>query len=343
MENLKEAPSTNLMSDVFSNFELSLNVEKAIEQAIKHPGSPLWAHLQKTLFDINIRIMKNGFALGTERALREWEFRNTVERIFKQNVKSESIPDRFRDAEEFVSWLKAKIAAHRVNFHPLFNLFDDDDLNDEEVRYFLSNYRVNMQRFHLHVAAYSLVVPFEMREELYENLHDEFGEGDFTKAHPNLFEPLMDYFGGAKEVDWNPETFNLLNTKISLCWFADGLCYGLGGMGGLELSIPAQQKRVLAHLRRRGLTEDQVSFFVVHCELDEAHGDGWFAAGVPYIDGNSDYQKVYDGAMRMLEARAGVYDGILKGIMEKREQAATMSHLGDAHQEENSTAVLSIN
>jgi hypothetical protein len=41
-------------------------------------------------------------------------------------------------------------------------------------------------------------VTFEMREELYENLHDEFGEGNFEDAHPNLFEPLMDHFGGAR-------------------------------------------------------------------------------------------------------------------------------------------------
>lgn len=54
-----------------------------------------------------------------------------------------------------------------------------------------------MQRLHSHVSAYSLVVPFEMREGLYHNLHDEFGQGKFSKAHPNLFAPLMDHFSGA--------------------------------------------------------------------------------------------------------------------------------------------------
>ncbi|WP_293213697.1 MULTISPECIES: iron-containing redox enzyme family protein, partial [unclassified Microcoleus] len=191
----------------------------------------------------------------------------------------------------------------------------------DNLHFFLTCHKwVNMQRFHLHVAAYSLIVPFEMREELYHNLYDEFGQGNFSLAHPNLFEPLMNYFGGVKEEDINPETCHLLNTKINLCWFADGLHDGIGGMGALELAIPLQQRRVLAHLRRRGLSEEMVKFFVVHCELDEDHGEGWFAAGLPYIHTNEDILKVFSAAMRMLEARAGVYDGILKGILSQRKE-----------------------
>jgi len=128
----------------------------------------------------------------------------------------------------------------------------------------------------------------------------------------------MKHYGGAKEADHNAETYHLLNTKISLCWFADGLHYGLGGLGALELSIPAQQRRILAYLRRNGLSEELVKFFVVHCELDGEHGDGWFAAGQPYTLSRAHFQKVYDGAMRMLEARAGVYDGVLNGIRAHR-------------------------
>jgi len=42
-----------------------------------------------------------------------------------------------------------------------------------------------------------------MREELYNNLYDEFGQGDFSQTHPNLLEPLMNYFGGARKEDIN--------------------------------------------------------------------------------------------------------------------------------------------
>lgn len=292
--------------------------EGILEEAFQNKNGKIWKEVQFLLFNLNLRMMKHGFGVGTTRCAQEWQIRNMIENVEQKFLPKTQLPAEIHTAEKFLEWLKEQISGHRVNHNPLFNLFDNDDLSAEEIRLFLSNYRVNMQRFHLHVAAYSLVVPFEMREELYHNLHDEFGQGDFTKAHPNLFEPLMNYFGGAKEDDVNPETCNLLNTKINLCWFADGLQYGLGGMGGLELSIPLQQRRVLAHLRRRGLSEDLVEFFVVHCELDEDHGEGWFAAGMPYIKTREDFQKVLDGTMRMLEARAGVYDGILNMILKNR-------------------------
>lgn len=299
--------------------------EDLANRAFQNKGGAILRDIQALLFDINNRMMRDGFGLGTARAEREWSLRNTIERIEQQHLSNEQVPARIQTSDQFMVWLKDRIAQHRVNHNELFDYFDRDDLSDEELRYFLANYRVNMQRFHLHVAAYSLIVPFEMRQELYHNLHDEFGQGDFSKAHPNLYEPLMDYFGGAREEDINAETCHLLNTKVNLCWFADGLHSGLGGMGALELSIPAQQRRVLAHLRRRGLSSELVEFFVVHCELDEDHGDGWFAAGMPHMNTHEDFQRVFAGAMRMLEARAGVYDGILAGIERRRSMNAKAS------------------
>lgn len=313
-ENFSDSEKSELVKSIRYNEYL----EEMVHDAFQNKGGELWKELQFLLFSMNTRLMEDGFGLGLPRATADWNIRNTVERIEQQYIPQEEVPEEITDPDEFLSWLKTRIADHRVNSHKLFEYFDADDLNEDEVRFFLANYRVNMQRFHLHVAAYSLFVPFKMREELYDNLYDEFGQGRFEEAHPNLFEPLMDHFGGATDEDINAETCNLLNTKMNLCWFADGIQYGLGGMGALELSIPAQQKRILAHLRRRGLSEELVKFFVIHCELDEDHGDGWFAAGMPYVKTRDDFQKVLSAAMRMLEARAGVYDGVLSGILERR-------------------------
>lgn len=316
---------------LISGINMIGDLEPILKEAFAEKRGDLWREVQKTLFNLNLKMMQSGFAIGNSRSELEWSIRNIIEKVEVASMSKIRVPESLTEPEDFLSWLKLRIAEHRVNDHELFTYFDNDDLSSEEVRYFLSNYRVNMQRFHMHVAAYSLFVPFQMREELFENLHDEFGQGNFEEAHPNLFEPLMDYFGGADEADWNPETFHLLNTKINLCWFADGLQYGLGGMGALELSIPAQQRRILAHLRRRGLSEELVKFFVVHCELDESHGDGWFAAGLPYIKTREDFEKVYFAAMRMLDARAGVYDGVMTGIISNRVKVAGEAFISKDH------------
>lgn len=321
INNFKEA-SEEQKIELIQTMGSVQHIEEICEEAYQNKGSRLWGEVQMLLFHMNNKLMDQGYALGSSRAQLEWDLRNVIERTEqKYLVNPHKIPDEFQDGdgEGFLKWLKHDvIEPHGVNHHALFDLFDSDDLSDEDCRFFLSNYRVNMKRFHLHVAAYSLIVPFEMREELYENLHDEFGEGDFSEAHPNLFEPMMDHFGGARDEDTRAETACLLNTKVNLCWFGDGLHHGMGGMGALELSIPFQQKRVLAHLRRRGLSEELLKFFVVHCELDTDHGDGWFAAGLPYMKERSEFQKVLDAAVRMLDAREGVYGGILDGIMKNR-------------------------
>ncbi|WP_394847164.1 iron-containing redox enzyme family protein [Pendulispora brunnea] len=323
--NVQYKEPTRLVADKLGILRTIDNVsmlEDLAHEAFQNKGGELWREIQRLLFTINLRLMDSGFGLGKLRSESDWRIRNVIERVEQAYLPREDVPIELTNYDDFLTWLKGRIALHRVNSHALFDFFDRGDITAEECRYFLSNYRVNMQRFHLHVAAYSLIVPFQMRQELYDNLYDEFGQGNFAQAHPNLFEPLMKHYGGAKESDHNAETYHLLNTKISLCWFADGLHYGLGGLGALELSIPAQQKRVLAYLRRRGLSEELVKFFVVHCELDGEHGDGWFAAGKPYTHTRRHFQKVFDGAMRMLEARAGVYDGVLNGIIAQRATAA---------------------
>lgn len=170
--------------------------EEIAYEAFENKGSTLWKELQFLLFSLNLSLMDNGFALGVSRSESEWKIRNIIERAEQKHLTQEKVPNEINSPEEFLAWLKQRISEHAVNHHTLFDYFDADDLNEEELRYFLANYRVNMQRFHLHVAAYSLFVPFKMREELYNNLYDEFGQGDFNEAHPNLFEPLMDYFGG---------------------------------------------------------------------------------------------------------------------------------------------------
>ena len=180
---LDQSKSEELLAAALSSTDLA---EQMAHEAFSHKGGHTWRKFQFMLYGMNLRMMRDGFGLGTVRCAQEWRLRNTVERVEQLYMTKEIVPTEVKTGEEFLVWLKRRIYGHRVNHNALFELFDEDDLSDEELRFFLANYRVNMQRFHLHVAAYSLFVPFEMREELYHNLHDEFGQGDFSKAHPNL-------------------------------------------------------------------------------------------------------------------------------------------------------------
>jgi len=175
---LYQEPTRQVVSKlgILSTIDNAAQLEDLAHEAFQNKGGELWRELQRLLYGINIRMMDHGFGLGKHRAESDWKIRNVVERVEQAYLARDSVPP-FTQCEPFLVWLKQRIAAHRVNAHPLFDYFDRNDISQEECRYFLSNYRVNMQRFHLHVAAYSLIVPFQMRQELYDNLHDEFGQG----------------------------------------------------------------------------------------------------------------------------------------------------------------------
>jgi pyrroloquinoline quinone (PQQ) biosynthesis protein C len=282
-----------------------------------------WYALTRMLYQLNLNLIENGYGIGTDRAYAEWIVRNTIEKTQQEYLQPEEIPEHIlAEPLACIDWLKAEGRKHRANHHPLFDWFEDDSLTTEELRIFLSNYKVNMERFHLHIAAYSLIVPFETRKALYDNLYDEFGQGDFSQAHPNLFKPLMEALGGFHEEDVNVESYACLNEKITLCWFSDGPVYCLGAMGILETTIPQQLGQPLALMRKRGYSEDILKFLSVHCEGDEEHGDAWFEAGLPFLQTPEDCRKMIAGGMRMLEARAIVYDGILKKIKQMRQIAS---------------------
>jgi pyrroloquinoline quinone (PQQ) biosynthesis protein C len=310
----------------FSNLQKFADTQNEIvefsRKAFENKYTSYWYELTQILYQLNLNLMGNGYGLGTNRAYTEWIIRNTIEKTQQEYLQPEEVPEHIlNEPLACIDWLKAEGRKHRANQHPLFAWFEDESLTTEELRIFMSNYKVNMERFHLHVAAYSLVVPFETREALYDNLYDEFGQGDFSQAHPNLFKSLMNALGGFQEEDVNVESYACLNEKITLCWFSDGPLYGLGAMGILETTIPQQLGQPLALMRKRGYSEDVLKFLSVHCEGDEEHGNAWFEAGLPFLQTPEDCRKMIAGGMRMLEARAMVYDGILKRIKHMRQIA----------------------
>ncbi|MCC3570721.1 MAG: hypothetical protein JGK30_01970 [Microcoleus sp. PH2017_40_RAT_O_B] len=119
-------------------------VEEFAIKAFKNKNGTNWRKLQFMVFEMNLRLMQNGYGLGTQRSLREWILRDTIERIEKQYQPNELLPEYLNNVENFMPWLKERISSHRVNHHPLFVLFDNDNLSHEELRYFLANYRVNI-------------------------------------------------------------------------------------------------------------------------------------------------------------------------------------------------------
>lgn len=206
---------------------------------------------------------------------------------------------------------------HRINNHPLLTAMARNGLPLHAVRLFLENYYVNNRVFHLHMAAQSLAAPFETRAEIAQNFYDEMGEGDLTRAHPVLFLKNFRTLGRPETVRPMAEALYLLNAKIFCTSLAGDYAVGLGGFGFIELAMPDQMRLIRSGLKKSGLPEEDLEFWDVHITIDEAHGQGWLDEMEEVVQTPEQVCSALYGGLLLLEARAGVYDGVWRALSQE--------------------------
>lgn len=75
---LDQSNSEELLAAALSSTDLA---EQMAHEAFCHRGGQTWRRLQFILYGMNLRLMRDGFGLGTVRCAQKWRLRNTVERV----------------------------------------------------------------------------------------------------------------------------------------------------------------------------------------------------------------------------------------------------------------------
>ncbi len=294
-------------------------------RAFKDGDSDAWSDVQRILYHWNLEELERtapvtSVARTVRQALRNAILR--VEESVRQAVLSLDCLNSFTP-EKAIEELERIARAHRINNHPLLTHMEETGLTKEECRMFLDNYYVNNRVFHLHIAAQSLSTPFELRAELYQNLYDELGTGTPSEAHPLLFLRSYKSLGGFdRVVEPLIGAIHLLNTKIYHTLLSGNYRNGLGALGFLELTMPAQMRKLLAGFRKSGLTKEETIFWDLHISLDEEHGDAWFDEMKKVLATPEDALAILDGGKSVLDARSAFYDSVYDAIENQQGKAA---------------------
>lgn len=212
--------------------------------------------------------------------------------------------------ERAVQELADKVFSHRINTHPLLEEMFKNGISPRQVKIFLENYYVNNRLFHLFIATLNLCTPLERRTELANNFYDELGAGDSAMAHPVLFFKNFNHIEKPTCISPLPEALSLVNAKTYAAFLSGDYHYGMGGFGYIELAMPNQMKKILMGLRKSGLPEADLEFWEAHIYIDEEHGKAWFSEMLHLIETPEEAQKCLVGGMRLLDARAKMYDGV---------------------------------
>ncbi|GBQ21003.1 hypothetical protein AA12717_0740 [Gluconacetobacter sacchari DSM 12717] len=184
--------------------------------------------------------------------------------------------------EEIGQAIKTLWREHAGYNHTVFDFMKSDATRPQIIKYFTTDYALNMRFYDLIVL--SLVgIDEDVRMEVAHNFWDEMGQGNQARTHVRLYRDLLEYLG----IEDTPDQFvdalgweGLSGYNLLLYFAFNRREYfrSIGALAITELSDPEQYAKLLAGCRRVGIGTDRPSvldYYSEHVEVDALHGDGW--------------------------------------------------------------------
>lgn len=308
----KEPQSWQAMQDVV---EQSLPViTRLADKAFYQRDYSSWEKLQQLLFYWNSEIFNARkeqacFTASVKAVLRNVILKTQYEALAHDSPIELQCRDTFT-TRAAVEEIYAVASNHRMNSHPFLKMMAEDGLSREMARLFIENWNTDSQIFHLYIAMQSLNTPFELRGELYHNLHEELGEGKIENAHPVIYERNYRTMPRSRVIEPLTESLHMFNTQVYYTSLSGNFRKGLGGLGFIELNVPVQMQMIYDGLRKSGFPDKDLIFWPLHIALDSEHGEAWFDEMAKVIQTADDAQAALEGGVRVLDARASMFDAL---------------------------------
>src|SRR5918998_1541376 len=226
-----------------------------------------------------------------------------------------------KNPEEFLQRLKREVIGHPALTHPFLERFGEGDADAEGIRTFAIQYyrHVRVSRLYLAALISNCREDERIQLALAEILFDEYGHLNPDETHPALYRRFLKALKIAEE-EWEaprtlPEIQLYIEAHYALCRDPD-IRLGLGALGpASEWPVPPIYVRLTEGLKRSaGLPEDALEIFTSHVTMDVTHARIMMDAVAPYAEDEEGQQKVREGAMRSLDARSIMLDGLYRAV-----------------------------
>lgn len=225
------------------------------------------------------------------------------------------------NADEFLGQLKREVIGHPALVHPFLERFGEGDASEEGVRSFAIQYyrHVRVSRLYLAALISNCGHDEKLQLALAEILFDEYGHLDPEETHPALYRRFLAALGLTEEEWEDPTTIPEVQLYISahreLTRDPD-FRLGLGALGpASEWPVPPIYVRLAEGLKKAtDLPDEALEIFTSHVTMDVTHARIMMGAIVPYAGDKEGQKKVREGAIRSLEARSVMLDGLYKAV-----------------------------
>ncbi len=225
------------------------------------------------------------------------------------------------DSQEFLGRLKREVIGHPALVHPFLERFGDGDTSPEGVREFAIQYyrHVRVSRLYLAALISNCRDDEPLQLALAEILFDEYGHLNPDETHPALYRRFLRALEITEE-EWEeprtlPEIELYITTHYDLCRNPD-FRLGLGALGpASEWPVPPIYVRLSEGLKKAaGLPDEALEIFTSHVTMDVTHARIMMDAIAPYAEDEEGQRKVWEGAMRSLDARSVMLDGLYRAV-----------------------------
>lgn len=227
----------------------------------------------------------------------------------------------FMDSKEFLEKLKREVIGHPTLTHPFLERFAEGDAGEDGIRTFAIQYyrHVRVSRLYLAALISGCREDESLQLALAEILLDEYGGLNPEETHPALYRRFLNALGVSEEEWTEPRTLPEIEAYISvhceLCRDPD-VRLGLGAMGpASEWPVPPIYAKLSAGLRKAaGLSDEDLEIFISHVTMDVEHARIMMDATEPYVRDEEGQRIVREGAMRSLDVRGIMLDGLYQAV-----------------------------
>jgi pyrroloquinoline-quinone synthase len=225
------------------------------------------------------------------------------------------------DFGEFLGRLKREVIGHPALVHPFLERFEEGDASEAGMRTFAIQYyrHVRVSRLYLASLISNCGHDEKLQLALAEILFDEYGRLNPEETHPALYRRFLTALGLTDE-EWEaPSTIPEIQLYISahreLTRHPD-VRLGLGAMGpASEWPVPPIYVRLTEGLKKAtDLSDEALEIFTSHVTMDVTHARIMIEAIAPYARDQEGQKKVREGAMRSLDARSVMLDGLYRAV-----------------------------
>jgi pyrroloquinoline-quinone synthase len=227
-------------------------------------------------------------------------------------------------SREFLDRLKREVIGHPALTHPFLGRFGDGDATPEGVRTFAIQYyrHVRVSRLYLAALISNCAQDEGLQLALAEVLFDEYGHLDPGETHPALYRRFLAALDISEE-EWEapptlPEIELYVSAHREMTRHPD-FRIGLGALGpASEWPVPPIYVRLAEGLKRSaGLSDEAIEIFTSHVTMDVEHARIMMEAVAPYVEDEEGQTLVRYGALRSLDARSVMMDGLYRAVYEE--------------------------